>query len=128
MTIQATFESELHHHNLTIAQRYPVSGGGEVALSADKTIALVWTDGRYPALEKGYSLNQVCTESITVLFGAVIAEVNGAIQVAHQGESIRITPGQAYSMSGKAVCKVVISPPWDSAQNSFVSTDSHPQQ
>ncbi|MBP6084944.1 hypothetical protein KA517_01770 [Candidatus Gracilibacteria bacterium] len=127
MTIQTTFEEALNHFDLATAQRYPVSGGGEVALSTDKTIALVWTDGRYPALEKGYSLNQVCTESITVLFGAIIAEVNGAIQVVHQGETIRITPGQTYSMSGKAVCKVAISPAWDSTQNSFVGTDSHTQ-
>ncbi len=122
MTIQTTFEEELDHYNLATEERYPVSGGGEVALSADKTIALVWTDGRYPALEKGYSFNLVCSETITVLFGAVIAEVNGTIQVVHQGETIKITPGQAYSMSGKAVCKVAIFPAWDSNQNSFVST------
>ena len=118
-TIQSQFREILKQYNKDDFTIYP-TGGGEVALYTSGKVAIVWTDGRYPEIGKGYSINQICIESITVLHGAVVLEVEGEIIALQKGDKIDVLPLQKYSISGKSVCRVDISPEWDSSQNSFV--------
>lgn len=112
------FQEELKKGNSELFDIYPTAGG-EVALAKDGLTALVWTDGRYPESKNGFSINQFCTESITVLFGAVVLEIDEKIFILKVGDQFSIEPKQKYSIAGKAVCRVDISPKWDSSQNSF---------
>ena len=113
------FESFLQEFDLSKTQVYK-TGGGQIALNETGDLAIVWTDGRYPEIEKGYSLNSVCEEKITVLFGTIILEIEDKFLVLKSKDSYEVKPGNKYSIAGKAVCKVEISPKWDSLQNSFV--------
>jgi hypothetical protein len=112
------FQQELQKQNSELFVVYPTAGG-EVALAKDGLTAFVWTDGRYPEAKNGFSINQICTETITVLFGGIVLEIDEKVFVLNAGDQFSIKPNQKYSIAGKAVCKVDISPKWDSSQNSF---------
>lgn len=128
MIIQQKFSQFCQEYDLAHAPIYPVNGGGEVVLNEAKTLALVWSDGRYPALEKGSSFNTLCTEKITVLWGGIVIQVGDLLVSLTEGESIVIKPKTAYSLVGKAVCRVDIDPPWASSQNSFVAESTYSTQ
>jgi hypothetical protein len=117
-TIKKNFNKFLKEYNLGEADIYPTAGG-EVSLNSVGTLAVVWTDGRYPEIKDGYSINAVCTETITVLYGYVIVDIRDEFVVLEKGDRLAITPETPYSMCGKSVCLVEISPKWDSDQNSF---------
>ncbi len=117
-TIKKNFIKLLREYNLTDAIVYPTAGG-EVCLNLEGTLAIVWTDGRYPEIKDGYSVNKICTETITVLHGYVVVDIRDELMVLEKGDRLAITPETLYSLSGKAVCLVEISPKWDSEQNSF---------
>ena len=119
--IKKAFAKFLQEYNLSNEKVYP-NAGGEVVLNGAGTVAVVWTDGRYPEISDGYSINQICTETITVLFGYVIVEIRDELIVLELGDKLAITPHTPYSISGKAVCLVDISPKWNSEQNSFTNS------
>ncbi len=117
------FETQWNH----FLQQYQATGwpvyevaGGKCALSPDKTQAIVWCDGRYPKQEDGYSINEFCTETTKTLWGACVLEIDDKLIVLPEGKSYAIMPHKKYSITGKCISHVTITPPWDSSQNSFI--------
>ena len=99
--------------------------GGKVVVSPDATLAIVYTDGRYPARDEGFHLNERITETEEVLWGAAVVEYlhPQALQVMQVGDVVRLLPGRPYSVSGKCVSLIHMDPPWDARQKSFVQAD-----
>lgn len=96
--------------------------GGKVAVSPDATLAIVYTDGRYPTQSEGYHLNEHVTETEEVLWGAAVVELLGPqeLRVMQAGEVIALAPGRPYSVSGKCVSLIRMDPPWEPSQKRFV--------
>ena len=92
---------------------YPSSPKG------DQTIALIEANGVYP--EKGYSINDYCTETIILISGCLEIAVNeNKFVLKNQGDILRILPNSKYSVKGKGMAIVSISPNWDSKQNHII--------
>lgn len=117
--MEKVFQKFLQQYNLNNLPIYEIAGG-KCALATDGTLALVITDGRYPAQTDGYSINSVCTEEIQVLHGGIILEIDQNLHILKTGDNYAVTPHHKYSIAGKAICLIKISPPWDKNQNSFV--------
>jgi mannose-6-phosphate isomerase-like protein (cupin superfamily) len=105
------------------AQEFSIPGGTEGVLypsspSGDQTIAYVEIDGVYP--EKGYSINDVCTESIFLVAGSVEVELDGKWNVLEEGDVCLIFPGNKYRMRGNGKALDLITPAWDKNQNHII--------
>jgi hypothetical protein len=96
--------------------------GGKVAVHPDATLAIVYTDGRYPASSEGYHLNERITETEEVLWGAAVVEwlQPPELRVMRAGDVLAFAPGRPYSVSGKCVSLIRMDPPWDASQKRFV--------
>ena len=108
---------------------YPAHPKGE------QSVAVVKLDGVYP--EKGYSLNDVCTETLYVLEGEIKmyslevkmgsgtdspgeTEPDPKEYTLEPGDLFMIVPGNKYRLTGKGRACVLITPAWDSKQNHIV--------
>ena len=106
-----------------IAESFSISGGTNGAIypsspKGDQTIAIVWMDGAYP--EMGYSLNDLCTETIFLLEGKFELEADGKKYQLESGDLFMILPGTKYRIFGKGKAIDFISPAWDKSQNHLI--------
>ena len=109
------------------AQAFEIPGGTKGFIfpshpKGEHTIAVISADGMYP--EKGYALNDVCTETVYVVEGQLVVTINSKEESVNSGELIMILPGQKYTIRGKAEAIDFITPSWDKNQNHIV-TDNH---
>lgn len=88
---------------------YPDSPTGR--LSA----ALVEQTGRYP--EKGYRINDICTESFFVVNGEFLITLNKKTTMVRPLDVIFVPPHTPYSIEGHGTVFVFIEPKWDPNQN-----------
>lgn len=105
------------------AQHFTIPGGTNGILyppspKGDQSFAVVVLDGRYP--EKGYSINDICTETLYVFQGSLKLEANGVSYTLEVGDLFMILPETKYRLSGKGKAGVIISPSWDSNQNHII--------
>jgi len=100
----------------TVGRLYPTHPDNE------QTVALVETDGVYP--EKGFAVNDVCTETIVMLEGEFCIEYNGEEYILRPGDVLMILPKHPYRISGKGKVCVCITPGWDSAQNHIITPNT----
>jgi mannose-6-phosphate isomerase-like protein (cupin superfamily) len=91
---------------------YPPSPHG------DLTLAMVTQDGVYPA--SGYSVNDVATETIVCLEGALTIEANGETYELGPGDCFMVFPGTRYRVTGKGKSLDVITPAWEKNKNQIV--------
>lgn len=117
--LKIKFLKELEKYEIDNYSVYDTAGG-EVALFKSLDFAIVYTDGRYPKEVDQFSYNQYCTEIVTVLYGFAIIEYKDDLVCLKAGESLKIEPLNKYSIAGKALCTVDISPKWDKKQNSYI--------
>lgn len=108
----------------TNAQSFEIPGKtvGDIYPSSpkkDQTIAHVKMDGKYPV--DGYSLNDICTETIYVLDGNLNIEIEGEIFSAEKDDICIILPGKKYRITGKGEALDLITPQWNSSQNHIIS-------
>ena len=96
----------------TKGRLYPAHPNGE------QSLAVVQMDGHYP--EKGWSLNDVCTETIYLQEGTFTIEAGSETYTLNPGDQLMILPGTKYRISGSGTAAVLISPSWDSNQNHIV--------
>ena len=75
-------------------------------------------DGVYP--QKGYSLNDRCTETLCMTDGEFNLTCDGAAYTLRRGDLFSVLPGSKYRIEGKGSAVICISPAWDSAQNHIV--------
>lgn len=105
------------------AEEFTLAGGTSGAIypsspKGDYTVARVMAKGTYP--ERGYSMNQRCTETLYVLSGTICVEIDGQSFEVHPGDLCRIEPGRKYRITGDAEVLDLITPAWDRSQNSIV--------
>jgi len=105
------------------AQSFTIPGGTQGYLyppspQGNQSIAVVETDGRYP--KKGYSINDVCTETLYMLEGEFTLTHNDDTIILKTGDVFMILPNNKYSISGKGKACVFISPSWESNQNHII--------
>lgn len=105
------------------AQKFTISGGTKGVIypsspKGDQTIAVVEMDGVYP--EKGYSLNDFCTETILMIEGKFEIEANGQVYNLKEGDALMIFPGTKYKIAGQGKAADFISPAWDKSQNHII--------
>lgn len=95
------------------------------AVNDGASLAIVCTDGRYPAERDGYHLNEYITETEEVLWGAAVVEFlqPREIKVVQVGDLIALRPGRPYSISGKCVSLIHMHPSWVATQKRFVLAD-----
>lgn len=102
---------------------YSIPGGVCTVFSPDRnsvqSIAVVEQDGRYP--EKGFSINSKCTETIFVLKGKFKVTYGDKKFILKSEDVFYIEPGYKYSISGKGVNLVAVTPAWDKSQNTIVN-------
>jgi len=91
---------------------YPSSPKG------DQTIAYVEMDGVYP--EEGYSLNDVCTETMFLVEGSIEIEVDKRWNQLNAGDLFMVLPGNKYRVRGKGKTLDLITPAWDKSQNHII--------
>lgn len=121
------------------AQTFTIPGGTSGLLyppspKGDQSVAVVELDGIYP--EKGWSVNDICTETLYVLEGELklIVQKEPDPRVPRlredgndkeeeyalvSGDLFMILPGNKYRLSGKGTSCVFITPSWDSSQNNI---------
>ena len=105
------------------AQSFTIPGGTTGVLypphpKGEQSVAVVELDGQYP--EKGYSVNDVCTETLYVMEGELSIDTEKDIVRMTKGDLFMILPGMRYRLTGKGKVCVLITPSWDSAQNHIV--------
>ncbi len=105
------------------AQQFNITGGTAGVLyppgpHRSFSLAVVASQGRYP--EQGFSVNDICTESIFVQAGTLDITVNGQQYTLLPGDMLSIEPGEQYSIEGSAQCLDIITPAWDSTQNHII--------
>ena len=105
------------------AQHFTIPGGTKGVLYTaspkdDQSIAVIQMDGKYPQF--GYSLNDICTETLYMLEGSFRVEYDGAWYTLSPGDLLMLLPGKKYRTEGKGKACVFISPAWDSTQNHIV--------
>lgn len=81
-------------------------------------MAFIEMDGVYP--EHGYSMNDRCTETIYVLEGEFVEEIDGKEVRLGPGDVCMVLPGQKYRSSGKGKAVLAITPAWDKEQNHII--------
>lgn len=82
------------------------------------SIAVVKMDGVYP--EKGWSVNDKCTETMYLQEGELVIEIEEEIFRLKPGDIISVVPGKKYRVRGKATTVDVITPAWDKKQNHII--------
>ncbi len=105
------------------AQAFTIPGGTKGVLyppspKGDQSFAVVELDGRYP--EAGYSINDICTETLYIIEGHLVLQANGDEYILEPGDLFMILPQTKYCLAGKGKAGVVISPSWDSNQNHII--------
>lgn len=105
------------------AQEFSIPGGTKGLLyppspKGDQSIAYVEMDGFYP--ERGYSINDLCTETLYMIEGVFEIECGGVKQVIGAGDIFMILPGNKYRTVGKGKALDLITPSWDKQQNHIV--------
>jgi len=96
----------------TQGRLYPPGPGGAFS------IAVVTMDGVYP--EKGWSINDVCTETMYVQAGKLTVEIEAETFALKEGDVLSILPRNKYRVRGKATTIDVITPAWDKKQNQII--------
>lgn len=81
----------------------------------EQSVAYIEMDGIYP--EQGYSMNDVCTETLYMIEGEFEEEVDGKVYTLKAGDVLMVLPGQKYRSKGKGKAVVIITPAWDKTQN-----------
>lgn len=110
----------IHKEN---AQVFTIPGGTSGLLypaspKGDQSLAVVETHGVYP--EKGYSINDICTETLYMLEGEFQLHYNNDVFLLKPGDVFMVLPGNKYKIIGNGKACVLISPSWDSAQNHII--------
>lgn len=105
------------------AQEFTIPGGTHGYLypphpKKEQSVATIEMDGVYP--EKGFSINDVCTETIFVLEGELEVEYKGEWHTLKPHDMIMLEPNNTYRIKGKGKAMVIISPSWDSNQNHII--------
>lgn len=105
------------------AQSFTIPGGTSGRLyppspKGDQSLAVVEMDGVYPIT--GYSLNDVCTETLFPLEGAFEVEYGADRFSLVPGDMLMLLPGKKYRIQGKGKSVVLITPSWDKKQNHIV--------
>lgn len=105
------------------SSNFTIPGGTEGRIypsspKGDQTIAYVTTDGVYP--EKGWSINDKCTETIFMIEGAFELEVNDEKFRLEKDDLFIILPGNKYRIKGKGTALDLITPAWDKDQNKII--------
>lgn len=106
------------------AEKFIIPGGTEGVLyppspRRDQSIAIVEMDGIYP--EKGFSINDFCTETIFMLEGELEVEIEGKTYIIKPGDMAVIEPLNKYRVRGKGKSIDLITPAWDKAQNHIIN-------
>ncbi|MFO7806914.1 MAG: hypothetical protein R6V40_00620 [Candidatus Moraniibacteriota bacterium] len=84
----------------------------------DQTIARVAIDGNYP--EKGWSLNDIATETIYLLTGSIEIDTEDKWEKIEEGDLFMVFPGNKYKIRGKGDCLVFITPAWEENNNQII--------
>ncbi len=97
----------------TKGKLYPSSPKG------DQTVAFVEMDGIYP--EKGWSVNDISTETIFLQEGEFILETEkeGKHEM-EPGDMFLVFPETKYRIEGKGRAVVIITPSWEKNTNRIV--------
>lgn len=108
------------------AQSFTIPGGTDGRLypshpAGEQTIAFVTMDGRYP--EKGYSINERCTETLYVTEGAFTLTYGEESFELREGDVFMILPGTKYAITGRGSSVDVITPEWDKSQNRIIEIE-----
>ncbi|HBE90646.1 MAG: hypothetical protein A3E37_03000 [Candidatus Andersenbacteria bacterium RIFCSPHIGHO2_12_FULL_46_9] len=82
------------------------------------SIAVVTMDGVYP--QRGWSINDVCTETMYVQTGRLKVEIEEETFVLKKGDVLSILPRKKYRVRGKAATIDVITPAWNKKQNHII--------
>lgn len=106
------------------AEQFTIEGGTVGRLyPADpnnaQSIAYIEMDGQYPV--EGYSINEFCTETLYILEGEFIEEVDGKEYILKPGDVLMVLPGQKYKSRGTGKALVFITPGWEKSQNSIIT-------
>lgn len=83
------------------------------------SIAVVTMDGVYP--EKGWSINDVCTETMYVQTGRLKVEIEEETFTLKKGDVLSVLPRKKYRVRGQATTLDVITPAWDKKQNHIIN-------
>lgn len=86
--------------------------------NGDQTIARVKIDGDYP--EKGWSVNDVATETIYLLKGKIEINTEGEWKKMEEGDFFMVFPNIKYKIRGKGECFVFITPAWEKNNNQII--------
>ena len=98
----------------TVGSLYPSHPNGE------HTLALVETNGVYP--ERGWSMNDRCTETLFMLDGAFTLFVGSERILLKSNDAYIILPNNKYRIEGTGKALVVITPKWDKTQNHIIES------
>lgn len=105
------------------AQKFSIPGGTKGFLypshpRGEQTVAYIEMDGAYP--EKGYSINDVCTETLYMLEGSFEIECGGKNYTLKGGDLFMILPKNKYRTRGKGKALALITPAWSKKQNHII--------
>ncbi len=105
------------------AEKFSIPGGTEGVLYppsplGDQSVVQLEMDGKYP--QKGYSINDVCTETVLLLEGRFEVEYGDDRFILNPGDMVMLLPKKKYRITGKGKAVVCIAPSWDSKQNHII--------
>ena len=86
--------------------------------TGEQTIVMVEQHGVFP--EKGYAVNDRCTETIYMLEGSFTITVNEVEHTLNPGELMMILPGERHVIRGDGKSLDIITPAWDPNQNHHI--------
>lgn len=106
------------------ATNFKIPGGTngflyQQVINSGQSLAFVSMDGVYP--EKGFSINDICTETFFVVDGSLNVTVDKEEFALERHDAIVIAPGKKYKVSGVATVVDFITPQWDSSQNHIIN-------
>lgn len=115
--------TQVMHYTRQSAQAFTIPGGTAGWLyppspRGDQSVAIVTMDGVYP--EKGWSINEVCTETMYILEGQMTLWCDDQQYELHEGDLFVIEPGHRYRCEGKVKSVDLITPAWDKKQNKII--------
>jgi len=84
----------------------------------DQTIAYVEMKGDYPP--KGFSMNDICTETLFLIDGKIDVQVDGVWNTLEKNDLIMILPRTKYRIRGEGKIIDLITPAWDKDQNHII--------
>ncbi len=87
----------------------------------DQTVAAIEMEGLYPL--KGYSVNDVSTETICLLEGNFTLEADGKSYQMEPGDIFMVFPGIKYRIEGNGKAMVFISPAWEKNKNKIIDKE-----